>query len=68
MDTVKNKAPRFEVRGWKYDMLMDTLEISVVNWSMLAGTGGLVLKNVPEEIHKWKIEEDNPQLKVLYGY
>lgn len=67
LDKVTKKAHRFQVRGWSYDMLMETLNISVVNWTMLAGTGSLTLKNVPEELAKWVVAEDDPTLAVLYG-
>jgi len=62
------KVHRFEVRGFTYKSEYPVLDISVVNWTMIAGTGGLVLKNDPEQLKNWIIEEDSPNAKVLYGY
>ncbi len=57
------KYPVFEVRGW--GVKKTTLNVSVVNWTVCAGTASLELNE--ENISDWRILEDDPTLQVLIG-
>lgn len=58
------KYPIFEVRGWTAHK--KEIRLSVVNWTICAGTASLELNE--ENIDEWRILEDEPALQVLIGY
>lgn len=64
----KGEIHRFEVRGASYiqnvqESSLDIISISVVNWTICAGTASVTLNN--DTIDKWVIEEE-PTAKLLY--
>lgn len=57
-----------EVRGFKSvyrDGVLESINISAVNWSVAAGPCGIVITQ--EHIDLVKILEDEPTMQVLYG-
>jgi len=56
---------KIEVRGWRTTMDYRKIELSAVSWSLAAGTCTLMIKD--DNVHKFKILEDEPTLQVLYG-
>ncbi len=59
----EHNFPKFEVRGWA--LRGPILNVSVVNWTVTAGTASLSLND--DNLEEFKILEDDPTLMVLYG-
>ena len=53
----------FEVRS--FDIRKEDITISVVNWTLCAGTATMNL--TPKIAKLWFIVEDNPSIQVLHG-
>lgn len=63
------KLHRFEVRGARLvkdtsEPSQDVIQVSVVNWTMCAGTATLSLNEA--NVGDWLIEEDAPTVGLLY--
>lgn len=60
----KDELHKLQVRGLSFTKEKDVLTVSIVNWTMCAGTATLTLTE--ENCGRYIIEEDEPTIGLLY--
>ena len=68
-DKLTKKWHKFEVRGAKYykstdNDNFDVITVATVNWTIMAGTCQLTLRE--DNVSEWLIAEDTPNIELIY--